>query len=150
MWLTNTNIFLIQWVLSSLFKKITFGCAGPWLLPVGFSLIVASMGYSLLQSAGARQVGFCDWSTRAQKLCFAGLVAVWHVESSQTRDWTRVPCIGRQILTHCITQELLFSLSWWCSHLMHSSFHLWSSPVYLYIYLPVFLVSLKKPLLMKL
>ena len=36
-----------------------------------------------------------------------GLVALRHVESSQTRDWTRVSCIGRQILTHCTTREVL-------------------------------------------
>ena len=29
----------------------------------------------------------------------------WHVGSSQTRAWTRVPCIGRQILNHCATRE---------------------------------------------
>ena len=35
-----------------------------------------------------------------------GLVALWHVESSQTRDWTRVPCIDRQIPIHCTTREV--------------------------------------------
>ena len=39
------------------------------------------------------------WSTWA-------LVALWHVESSQTRDWTRVPCLGRQILNHWTTREV--------------------------------------------
>ena len=34
-----------------------------------------------------------------------GLVAPWHVGSSQTRARTRVPCIGRQILNHCATRE---------------------------------------------
>ena len=36
-----------------------------------------------------------------------GLVALQQVESSQTRDWTRVSCIGRQILIHCTTREVL-------------------------------------------
>ena len=36
-----------------------------------------------------------------------GLVALWHVESSRTRGRTSVPCIGRQILTHCATREVL-------------------------------------------
>ena len=36
----------------------------------------------------------------------SGLVAPWHVESSQTRDGTHVSCIGRRILTHCITREV--------------------------------------------
>ena len=34
-----------------------------------------------------------------------GLVAPWHVGSSQTGARTRVPCIGRQILNHCATRE---------------------------------------------
>ena len=34
-----------------------------------------------------------------------GLVALWHVGSSQTRARTRVPCIGRRILNHCVTKE---------------------------------------------
>ena len=36
-----------------------------------------------------------------------GLVALQHVGSSQTRDQTRVPCIGRWILNHCATREVL-------------------------------------------
>ena len=36
-----------------------------------------------------------------------GLVAPCHVGSSQTRDRTRVPCIGRRILNHCATREVL-------------------------------------------
>ena len=36
-----------------------------------------------------------------------GLVAAWHVESSQIRDHTHVPGIGRQILIHCTTREVL-------------------------------------------
>ena len=36
-----------------------------------------------------------------------GLVAPWHVGSSQTRAQTRVPCISRQSLNHCATREAL-------------------------------------------
>ena len=36
-----------------------------------------------------------------------GLVAPRHVESSQTRHQTCVLCIGRQILSHCTTWEIL-------------------------------------------
>ena len=42
-----------------------------------------------------------------------GLVAPWRVGSSQTRDRTHVPCIGRQILNHWTTGEgpgIMFSL----------------------------------------
>ena len=35
------------------------------------------------------------------------LAAPRHVGSSQTRDRTHVPCIGRQILTHFATREVL-------------------------------------------
>ena len=43
--------------------------------------------------------------TRRLSSCGSGLVAPWHVGSSQTRARTRVPCIGRQILNHCATRE---------------------------------------------
>ena len=36
-----------------------------------------------------------------------GLVAPQHVGSSRTRARTRVPCIGRWILNHCATREVL-------------------------------------------
>ena len=36
-----------------------------------------------------------------------GLVALWHVESSLTRDQTHIPCIGRQILNYWTTREVL-------------------------------------------
>ena len=34
-----------------------------------------------------------------------GLVATWHVESSQTRDRTCVPCVGKWILNQQTTRE---------------------------------------------
>ena len=39
-----------------------------------------------------------------------GLVAFWHVESSQTRNWTHVPCIARQILSYWTTREASFAI----------------------------------------
>ena len=36
-----------------------------------------------------------------------GTAAPQHVESSQTRDGTRVPCLGRWILNHWTTREVL-------------------------------------------
>ena len=39
----------------------------------------------------------------------SGLAARQHVGSSQTRDRTRVPCIGRRILNHCATREVRMS-----------------------------------------
>ena len=35
-----------------------------------------------------------------------GFVVSWHVGSSQTRDRTRIPCIGRQILNPWPTREV--------------------------------------------
>ena len=39
-----------------------------------------------------------------------GLVALWHVKSSQNRDRTHVPCIGRRILNHWTTRDILLHL----------------------------------------
>ena len=40
-----------------------------------------------------------------------GSAALWLVESSQTRDRTHVPCIGRWILNHWSTREVpLFAI----------------------------------------
>ena len=41
-----------------------------------------------------------------QQLCHMGLVALRHVGSSQTRDWTCVPCAGRRILNRWTTREV--------------------------------------------
>ena len=96
----------------------------------GLSLVAASGGCSLLQcagfslrwllllrSTGSRHAGFSSCGMWAQQLWLAGSRAqaqqLWHtgfavprhVGSSRTRDRTRVPCIGRQILNHCATRE---------------------------------------------
>ena len=47
--------------------------------------------------------------TQAQYLCCLGLVAPRHVVSSQTRDQTCVPCIGRWILYHWTPREVSVS-----------------------------------------
>ena len=86
----------------------------------GLSLVVVSGGYSLLQcvgfslwwhfswSTGSVCAGFSSCSMKAQQLWHMGLGALYHVESSWTRDWTRVSCIGRQILIHCSTRGVPF------------------------------------------
>ena len=35
------------------------------------------------------------------------LVSLWHVGSSRTRGRTCVSCIGRRILHHCISREVI-------------------------------------------
>ena len=103
-----------------LFVLFIFGGIGSSLLRVGFSLVVESGGYSLLQcmgfslwqllllqSTGSRHAGFSSCGTQAQQLWRTGLVAPRHVESSWTRARTHVPCIGWRILNHCATREVL-------------------------------------------
>ena len=53
-------------------------------LLVGVASLVANMGSSLL----------------VQQLWHMGLVVLWPVGSSQTRDQSRGPCTGRGILNH--------------------------------------------------
>ena len=53
----------------------------------------------LLQSMGCRHAGFSSCSARA-------LAVLWHVESSQTRNPTHVPCIGSHIPNHWAIREV--------------------------------------------
>ena len=75
-----------------------FGCVGFSLLRAGATLLWCA-GFSFwwllwLQSTGSRHVD-------------SVVVAPRHVGSSWARDRTRVPCIGRRILNHCATREVL-------------------------------------------
>ena len=96
---------LFIWVLS-------FGCTGPSLLRVSFlqlwrawaALQLWCMGFSLQRLLLLQSVGCTAW---AQQLSRTGLVARGHVESSQTRDQTHIPCTGRCILNHRTTREVL-------------------------------------------
>ena len=54
--------------------------------------------------------------TQAQQLWHMGLVAPQHVGSSRSRDRTHVPCIGRRILNHCTTREVLPLFFYMCPH----------------------------------
>ena len=91
----------------------------------GVSSSLRCAGFSLwrlllLQSTGSRHVGFSSCGTwaqqlrltgsraQAQQLWHMGLVAPGHVGSSGTRARTRLPCIGRRILNHCATREVLY------------------------------------------
>ena len=64
----------------------------------------------LLQSTASRHVGCSScglWALEGSSVVVVhGLFAPRHVESSQTRARTRVPCIGRRILNHCVTKEV--------------------------------------------
>ena len=126
-------------ILLSFFKKQIYLFIYFWLRWVfvaarGLSLVEANGGYSslwctgfslrwllLLRSTGCRCVGFSS-GTRAQQLWLVGsrvqaqqlwctdLVAPRHVESSQTRAQTRVPCIlaGRFLTTAPLGKSAFF------------------------------------------
>ena len=51
------------------------------------------------------------WGAQLQWLQHMGSVALWHVEASQTRDGTHIPCTGRWILNHRTTSEVLILVS---------------------------------------
>ena len=106
------------------------GCPGSS-LPCGFSPVVASRGSSLLWcvgfSCGARalECRLQQWwllgsRAHAQELWARGLAAPWsHVESSQTRESTWVPSIGRQIFSQGnLFAFFLILLSWLFSFLL--------------------------------
>ena len=79
------HLFLATWVFVVAGLSLVVVSGGTLsLLLAGFSL----QWLLLWQSLGTRPVGFTSFS----------LLALWQVQSSQTRDWTRVPCIGRQTL----------------------------------------------------
>ena len=77
----------------------------------GLSLVVARENYSalccmgtslwwldLLQSTVSRAHGLQQLLNMAQQLWLTDLGALWHVESSQTKEQICVPCAGRRIL----------------------------------------------------
>ena len=64
----------------------------------GYSLVVLRLLPAVVPPVEHRRQG-----SRALK----GLAAPGHMESSQTRDGSPVPCIGRCILNHWATQETL-------------------------------------------
>ena len=78
-------------------------------------------GYSLLWCVGfSSQCLLLLWSTGFRGLwpssCSAlGFVALQHVGSSQTRDQTHVPCIGRLIVNHWTTRAVLQACFNWQS-----------------------------------
>ena len=79
----------------------------------GLSLVVISVGYSLLPCTGFSLCWLFLWSTGSrayglQWLWRRDLVGPQRVGSSQTRDGTHVTCIGRSILIFSATREVLF------------------------------------------
>ena len=92
------------------FNLFIYGCVGSSFLCEG-SLQLRQVGATLHRGARASHhrgppcCGAQAPDAQAQQLWLTGLVAPRHVGSSRTRAWSRVPCIGRQILNHCATRE---------------------------------------------
>ena len=85
-----------QWAFSSCTEwGLLSSCGTRASLCVGFSLRSTGSRYASVVMA----VGSAVWCV--------GLVALWHVGSSQTRDWCHVPCIAKWILNHWTTMEAL-------------------------------------------
>ena len=86
-----------------LFYLFIFGCIGSS-GKQGLLFVAVPTGLPLLWPLSLRS---SSSRAQAQQLWHVGLVAPRHVGSSQTRAWTCVPCIGRQIPNHCTTREAL-------------------------------------------
>lgn len=77
------------------------GCAGSSLLLGLFS----GCGAQAPGPLGFRRCGLPGSGARAQYVWCTGLAAPWHEGSSQIRDQTCAPCIGKPILYYCATRE---------------------------------------------
>ena len=88
--------FWLRWVFSPLHGlSLAAASRGQLFAAVrGLLIVVASLADHRLQAHGLR------W------LWYVGLVVLRHVESSQTREQTHIPCTGRWILIHCTTREV--------------------------------------------
>ena len=91
------------------YEFICFWMPGVFLAAHGLSLVAVSRGYSL---AAASSLQSKDTEFVAHGLsCPMGLAASQHVESSQSRDPSLVPDIGRRILNHWTTREVPYNSS---------------------------------------
>ena len=85
-----------------------FGCARSLLLHAAF-LYLRRRGCSLVveQACGFSCCGAWALGHELQQLWLVGSVALWHVGSSWTRDWTRDSGNGSRTLNHWTTREVL-------------------------------------------
>ena len=80
------------WGLFSGFED--FSCCGAWVLGMWASV------------AAARELINCTSRALEHRFNSCGAQALWHVGSSQTRDWTHVSCTCRRVLYHWATREV--------------------------------------------
>ena len=90
-WQDTVLHFIFIYVFMYLF---IFGRTGSFLLEAGFS-ICSKQGLLSCCNLQALELRLSSCGMQAELLH-----GMWYVGSSQTRDQTRVPCIGRQILNH--------------------------------------------------
>ena len=88
------------------FYLFIYSCTGSSLLHTGF-LYLQRVGAILCSTQVFHWGGFSCCRARALDTQTSVAVVLRHVESSQTRDQTYVPCVGRQILNHWTTREVL-------------------------------------------
>ena len=116
-----SNSFLIFFFLAALCLRCctrAFSSCSKWglLFVVVRSLFIAVASLVAehgLQACGLQQLWHVGSVVVARRLQRAGSVVVAHGLScsvacgiSQTRARTRVPCVGRRILNHCVTREV--------------------------------------------
>ena len=70
-----------------------------------FVFVVSFCGTRAYHCCGLSRCGAQALDAQAQRSWLTGPAALWHVGSSRTGAQTRVPCIGRQTLNHCVTRE---------------------------------------------
>ena len=98
------------------YTRLFCSCGEQWLLFIaihwgGFSCYGAQALGTRASVVVTHRLNICStWALAASR---------W-VESSQTRDWTHVPCIERRIPTHCTTKK-----SWSCHPLCQLSLDSW-------------------------
>ena len=125
---SETRKVFKKWIFTFLFVLFTnFWLCWVFAAACRLSLVAVSRGYSLLcyagfslqwllllQSMHSRCFSFSGcglWALEGQ-LSGCGMWAslpLWHIGSSQIRDWTCVPRIGRWILNHWTVREALIS-----------------------------------------
>ena len=104
--------FLIQKTVNSnlLKKNFFYGCAGSSLLLTFSSCgewgLLSSCGVWTSHCGGFSRCGLWALERAGSVVVVYGLICPMVVESSWTRDWTHVPCIGRKILNHWPTREV--------------------------------------------
>ena len=112
-------IYNFIWLFKNIYNFIyLFGCGGSLLLLTGFLYLQWAgsswrrgflFGFRSWVSLGHRGFSSCGaWYLERglSNSWHTGLVACWHVGSSQTRGQTCVPCIGRWVLNHRTTREV--------------------------------------------